>query len=465
MPLNIKFRRFVKDPQGNHSLHHSIYDGMAYSVMVGGGETYFSAYALFLKVTAVQIGLISTLPPLLGSIAQLLSVWVNRRIQLCKPVILTGVSLQACLWLPLIWLVFAHPESALFPLLILLTLYYAAGHLAVPTWTRLMGDIVPERRRGRFFAYRNRMTSIMTLLALVFAGLILHYFDQIDLTGTGFAVIFSMAFLARLVSVYHIRQMHEPLIHASTLENPGAVINTVRHSNAGLFTLYFVLMQMVVAIASPFFAVYMLRDLQFTYIEFMANTGIAVVVQIITLNLWGRIGDVFGHRLILMITGLVIPFLPLLWVVTDNFWYLFAVQALSGLVWGGFNLGCGNLLFDLVPSAQRVSYVAIHNVLLAAGVFAGGLVGMALINSVPARSTWVGDQTIGSSLLSVFLVSTLLRLIVSGLFLKRIREQRKVRRPRIRHEFIFRWTRYNAFMGLIYDFVAETKPVKKPPGE
>ena len=453
----LTLRRFVKDPQGNHSLHHSIYDGMAYSVMVGCGESYFSAFALFLRATAGQVALLSTLPPLLGSIAQLFSVWINRRIKVCKPIIITGVTLQACIWLPLIGLLAWHPEDAWLPLLILLTFYYGASHFATPTWTRLMGDIVPERRRGRYFAYRNRVTSIITLLAMVIAGVILHYFDRWDRTGTGFALIFGMAFVARLISVNHIRQMHEPLLHATTMENPGMVFNTVRHGGAGLFTLYFVSMQMAVAVASPLFTVYMLRDLQFSYVEFMANMGIAVVVQFITLNLWGRIGDVFGHRLILLLTGTAIPLLPLLWVVSDNFWYLIAVQAFSGLIWGGFNLGCGNLLFDLVPAAQRVSYVAVHNVLFATGVFAGGLLGMALIDTVPARATWFGDPAIHTPLLNIFLVSTLLRFLVALLFLRRIREHRKVRRPRLRQELIFRLTRYNAFMGVVYDFVTESR--------
>ncbi|TAJ94397.1 MAG: MFS transporter [Gammaproteobacteria bacterium] len=449
-------RRFVTDPQGNHSLHHSIYDGMAYSVMVGCGESYFSAFALFLRATASQVALISTLPPLLGSIAQLISVWINRRIKVCKPIIIAGVTLQAGIWLPLIALLIARPDNAWLPLVVLLIFYYGASHLATPAWTRLMGDLVPERRRGRYFAYRNRVTSLINLVSMIAAGIILDVFDRTGSTVIGFTAIFSIAFVARMISVRHIRRMHEPQLHATTLENPGIVFNTVRHGGAGIFTLYFVCMQMAVAVASPLFTVYMLRDLRFSYVEFMANMGAAVAIQFVTLNLWGRIGDIFGHRLILLLTGVGIPLLPLLWVVSGNFWYLLAVQAFSGLVWGGFNLACGNLLFDLVPAAQRVSYVAVHNVLYASGVFLGALLGMALIDMIPARAAWFG-ATVMTPLLNVFLISTLLRFLVSLLFLGRIREHRKVRRPRLSSALIFRLTRYNAFMGAVYDFVTETK--------
>ena len=70
-------RPFSKDPIVDRALRHSIRDGMAFSVQVGAGETYFSAFALFLRATAPQVALLSTLPPLLGSLAQIFSAWLG----------------------------------------------------------------------------------------------------------------------------------------------------------------------------------------------------------------------------------------------------------------------------------------------------------------------------------------------------------------------------------------------------
>ena len=44
--------QFSKDPAVDRALRHSVRDGMGYSVQVGAGETYFSAFALFLNATA-----------------------------------------------------------------------------------------------------------------------------------------------------------------------------------------------------------------------------------------------------------------------------------------------------------------------------------------------------------------------------------------------------------------------------
>ena len=86
---------YSKDPQVDRTLRHSVGDGIAYSIMSGGAETYLSAFALFLKATAPQVALIATLPPLLGSQAQLLSVWLVGQLRERKRLILAGASLQA----------------------------------------------------------------------------------------------------------------------------------------------------------------------------------------------------------------------------------------------------------------------------------------------------------------------------------------------------------------------------------
>ena len=46
------------------SLRHSLKDATTYAVMMGIGETYLSAFALFLKASTPQIGLLASLPSL-----------------------------------------------------------------------------------------------------------------------------------------------------------------------------------------------------------------------------------------------------------------------------------------------------------------------------------------------------------------------------------------------------------------
>jgi len=105
----------------DRALRHSVRDGMAYSVQVGAGETYFSAFALFLNATAAQVALLSTLPPLLGSSAQIFSAWLGTHFGR-RRLVLWGCTLQALLWLPILLVPLLFAPFAIPALLVLLAL-------------------------------------------------------------------------------------------------------------------------------------------------------------------------------------------------------------------------------------------------------------------------------------------------------------------------------------------------------
>ena len=451
--------QFSKDPAVDRALRHSIRDGMGYSVAAGGGETYFSAFALFLRATAPQVALLATLPPLLGSLAQLFSAWLGRFTGR-KRIVLAGCTLQALLWLPILLVPTLFSEHAIVALLVLLSLYYSANNFAAPQWTSIMRDLVSERRRGRYFAHRTRLTTITTFAALVACGVILHALDTGGRTYLGFVLIFLIAFVARSVSVYHLTFLHEP--PANPNSTPDMHIEhwwrSLKATGALSFTVYFALMNMAVGISSPFFTVYMLRDLELSYLEFTGLSGTSVFVQFLTLHTWGRIADVYGNRLILMVTSISLPVVPLLWLVAEDFWYLMTIQGLAGLSWAGFTLSAGNLLYELVPTTRRAAYVAFHNVGTAAGVFVGAMVGAVLAPLLPLREVLIGSSGVLSNLLYLFALSGVVRAILATLLARRVRDFRKPRKALSTHAFVMRVIGLNTMLELIYELTRTTPP-------
>jgi len=455
MPRNV----YASDPAVDRSLRHSLKDGASYATMLGIGETYLSAFALFLKASTPQIGLLASLPALLASFVQLLSAWVGRLTGHRKAIVLAGASLQALAWLPIAALPLFYRDAAIPLLIASVVLYQCGAHLAAPQWGSLMGDIVPDRRRGRFFALRTRIVSLVTFLSLVAGGVVLHLMNVSGHTLAGFLIVFGIAMLARFVSVYHLARMHDPSGNVATMEVPVSRSWWQRlvQSNFARFSIFFALMQCSVAIASPFFAVYMLRDLHYSYVEFMGNTAMAIIAQFLTLNQWGRISDVFGNRRILAATGILVPLMPLMWTFSSNYWYLLLAQALSGLTWAGFTLSASNFLYDLIASEKRTTYLAIHNVLASIGIFVGAMIGGYLGTVLPG-----GIEAFGlswrwlSPLIGVFLISTAVRAIVVLILLPKIREVRRVR-PISFSKLIFRVTRVNVLAGVFFDIIG-TKP-------
>ncbi|WP_455217734.1 MFS transporter, partial [Kaarinaea lacus] len=353
--------RYSRDPEVDRSLRHSVKDGVAYSVMTGSGETYFSAYAIMLKASAGQIGLLAALPQLVASVAQLLSAWIGHRVQRRLPIILFGAILQCLSWIPMVVLPLLFPDYAVALMIVSVILYFFGANLAVPQWSSLMGDLVHKRRRGRYFALRTRLASITAFLSMIFAGLLLHFFDEQGYVLAGFITVFVLAMSARLVSIYHLKKMHDPPGHTAALEMPDIRLwrHHVMQSPFARFSLFNALMQGATAIASPFFAVYMLRDLQYSYLEFMSCAAMTILAQFLTLNTWGRISDIFGNRLVLVISGSLIPVLPVLWTLSTEHWYLMMLQGLGGLFWAGFSLSAGNFIYDALAPQKRVTLMAL----------------------------------------------------------------------------------------------------------
>ncbi len=452
------------DPIVDRSLKHSIRDGVYYSAMIGTAENYFSAFAVFLKATTTQVGVLASLPPLLASFSQVISAWLGRRLRKRKEIIVGGALLQAFSLIPLMALPMWYPDLALPLVIVFAVIYFIGPNLGSPQWGSLMGDLVHESRRGRFFALRTRLSSLANFTALGLAGLILHLFAGWEMTYWGFVAIFTLASIFRLLSAWHLSKMFDPPGHVAAINTGlGGLWQVYRESGLLRFTAFFACMQLSVAIASPYFALYMLRDLEFSYLGFMFNTAASVCVQFLTLNRWGRLSDLFGNRLILATTGFIIPVMPVLWMFSTDYVYLLVVQAISGLAWAGFTLSAGNMVYDLTPRDHRVTLMAVHGVVAATGTFIGALIGAWLGNNLPNEITFDGEVFSWlTPLYGVFLISGIARLITVSAFLRKLEEVRRVR-PMSRAGLIFRVTRVAPLSGLIFEVVGRSDKGEDPP--
>lgn len=421
----------AKPKETESSLQSATREGVAFSLMTGAGEAYFSAYAIFLKASTAQIAFLAAVPALLGSFAQLLSAWLGHHTGRRKLIMFLGVALQACTWLPMIWLPFFFPQHAVPIFLGSVILYYAAGNLASPVWCSIMGDLVHEDERGRYFGFRSRLMSLANFFALGAAGLVLHLWKLQSQTHIGFLLIFSAAMLARFYATYQVTRIIEPA-SAPTITPSVSFresLRGLRHSPFTRFSVFLALMNFSAGIAGPFFSVYMLRDLGFSYLEFMASSAAVVLVQFFTLSVWGRLSDAFGNRLILAVTGFIVPVLPLLWLFSTNFWVILAIQLLGGLSWAGFNLSAGNVVYDTVAPHLRSAYGAVHSILGAVGIFLGTAVGGYLSTRLPTHAEVFGIPIqFTSSLCWVFLISTIARFNTALSFIPLLREARTVRK-------------------------------------
>ena len=436
-------------------------EAMASSAMTTTCDNFINAFAIYLKATSLQMGWLTAIPQVIGAIMQLLSVlvgaWLPR-----KKIILFGARMQTVLLVLMATLAAWHTGPVVSMLIMLVICYHAMTNLIQPQWRAWMGSIVPQQQRGVYFASRTRITMAVSLLIFVSGGVLLSKSAEYDKTWMGFVMLFLIAFTGRLISCRLLKAMHDPDSNTPVVQTD-AFFNTLREITHSMhdktfrsYTLFVAGMQGAVAVSAPFFAVYMLNDLEFSYLQYSLNSIASIATQFMTLSMWGRFSDKHGNRIMMLGCSIAIPIVPMLWMVMPNFYYLLAVQLISGLVWSGFNLSTANYLYDIRPHhVNFATYAAVQSGISAVMVFIGAITGGWLASVAPDIQTSL-NLPLYSPLFLVFLFSGLLRAGVLIWFIPHAEEPDIRTRPQLL-KLIFRIARFNAVSGVVLDWLTVTE--------
>ena len=436
--VNLEENEYITTP----SMKASLNDGASHASMLGFGESYLGAFGIFLKATTLQVGLLATLPQLFGAIMQWVGAINMDRLRSRRKAVCLGAFIQGLSFIPMAFLPFLFKSGNLliFSLLLLMMIYHGANGSVVPSWNSLIGDLVHSKIRGRFFGRRNMLTGLSTFISLILGGLILDFFDKRRMSGIGFMIIFFAAFIARSNSVRWLKRYDDPAFHISEDQvfSFRQFLRRSPYSNFAKFVFFVGMINFGVAFSGPYFALYMLRDLQFTYIEFTLVIAVSTVTQFLTFRYWGDISDRFGNKKILNLCGWGIGLVPMLWLLSSNIFYLMVIQVYGGLIWSGFSLATANFLFDAVTPPKRARCVAYQGLVNGVFIFLGSLMGGYVAGHLP-RSIPLGFFTWEPAFMLpvVFLISGFIRLGAALIFLKKFREVRPVE-PISHGELIFR---------------------------
>jgi len=393
-------KNFTTDPQINRSLRFSILDGASYNAMLGLTQDFLAPFALALKASTIQIGLLSSLPNLAVALSQLGSPYLSERLPSRRNFIVLLVIAQAALWLPLFFLPRIFDGAAVWWLIGLFTAGSVFGAMGNPAWGSLMADLVPAGMRGRYFGTRNKLGGMTLLISFLLGGLILELSSgQVML---GFAVLFGGATIFRLASAFFLSRMYEPTARRCPDKfNPLQELRTLPATRIGRFSIYVAALMLSTYVAGPFFAVYMLRELGFSYWTFVVVTAAAAVANFFFMGFWGRRADKMGHMKVVKLTALLVPINPILWLGGQALPYLIAIQVFSGFSWAGFNLASTNFLYEAASPERRTRAIAVYNALSGVAMCSGALLGGLIAPRLPE----IG----GHAFLAIFLLSGLLR--------------------------------------------------------
>lgn len=396
----------------SESLHYCWIEGITTSITMGILDYYLVPYALFLGATSQQIGFLIAVPPLFASISQLFAVKAvrlvgNSRLRL----LLFGIGIQTIiLFFISMFSLFHFPKNILI-LTFFITLFGTLGTIIGPSWGSLVSDYLPPNQRGLYFGDRSRAIGISSVMGLCLWGTLLTFMKTTSLPA-GFFLVFLAAAAFRFASFYYMSKMVDLPMHKSPDSDFtfAKFLLRFRESNFVRFIFYVASISFAVQLANPYFNIYMLRDLHFSYLTYMVVHLSGVIAGLIAFPIWGRHADALGNARILKISSFLIPVVPILWLISPNPFYLAVTNALAGFIWSGFNLCTTNFIYDSVTPHKRLRCLGYFNLINGTAIFAGASLGGFLAERIPP--IW------GYRLLTLFLISGILRFL-ADFFLSR----------------------------------------------
>lgn len=434
---------------------NALYEGVTNSAKTAITSTYSVPLTLALGFSSTTVALVASLPALAGAFSQLLSSKISMLAQ-SRQKFLVNTSIIENINYFLFLLLVAFSTSSPQLLVFLLVLDTILMNLKAPIWNAILADTVTDGNRGRYFGLRNMLTGGSSFLTTLLAGYILSKTTGISHLS-GFVTIFGIALAAGLATTYFQTRFKDPApqnfrVNAGN-ETLTEFFTDRKNSNFARFTKFISLFKLTVNIASPFFAVYMLQALNFTYWEFTIVTTASIISSFLSIKLWGKAIDKVGSRTILTISAALTPVVPFLWLFTTNVTSLALIEVLSGLIWAGFNLSASTFTLDAIPQKNRLQKYAYNHLLIGIGVFLGAMLGSQLLKLPPIM--------FGSAFLFVFFISGIARIAVIAFFIRKIHEE-KIVSIGFGHKTFFRFITIRPKEGAIYDAIGkESKEINK----
>jgi MFS family permease len=343
------------------NLRLSVYEAGSYGLMVGIGESYLAAFAIAIGLGEVFSGIATSVPMLCGGVLQFLSIYALSWVGSYKRWMVVSVAAQALIYGPLIYAALVGSISAWF-FFGLISCYWGFGLAAAPAWNAWISHIVPNPIRSRYFAGRTRVIQLAMFVGFLGGGWFLGVVDDYGYVLTGFATVFAIAGFARLSSAFLL------YLHQTSVEDDFAPPRQYSVWNSWLsvspkarwLIIYLVGMQACIWLSGPYFVPFMMKKLGYSYEAFVSVLASALVARILSMSLWGMVARKYGSQTLLWIGGLGLIPLSSMWIVSDAFYWLVAIQVLAGFLWSAYELALFLMFLDYIPQRRRADILTIY---------------------------------------------------------------------------------------------------------
>lgn len=337
----------------------------------GGGAlttgVILTAFALHLGASNVMIGMLAS-APFLAQLLQLPAILLVERLRQRKRIAVIS-SVVGRLMLGVM------AATAFFTGTVPLQIFLAAqvvlcglGAIGSCAWNAWLRDLAPEKQLGQVFAKRTLWVTMINLVLGLAAAMALN------LTGPGsferdvlFASMFAAGCITGLISARIVAAMPEPVMPPPrpSVGLRAMIGEPFRDANFGRLLVFISSWQFAVNLATPFFTVYIVTQLNFDVSFVMLLNVFSQISNIFALRYWGRLSDRFSNKTVLAVCAPVYILcivgmigasqtadqdIAKLWLVV--------LHLVMGAAVAGVTLPVTNIALKLSPRGSATAYIA-----------------------------------------------------------------------------------------------------------
>lgn len=401
--------------------------GTVWMSCVSGSQ--FMTFSRMVGFTDWHFGIQASLP-FIAMFGQFLAAVLIERTGLRKFQFMHCGTFGRSLWMAVaaVPLLFTVPsaKAAWIVLGIQLTIY-SMDALSSPAWMTWMGFLIPRRIRGRYFAYRTKVTQVIQIVVVIAVGVIV---DRMTVPGNGedaavqpkllyaiCAILFvgSLFGMTDILSFRFIREVLPPAYSADKTPIVQLLLDPLKNDAFRKYVLYGAAFTFTITLGSPYFWLNCTENLHFS--KLATNVLFLVlppITGIISSSWWGKLIDRWGRRPVLILGGIgtalgIAPWLlasphtpnpqfvigAVNWVsrhlgavagMNDWCWldagmpvgaYLVATIAVvvGGITWSGVALAQTGVVLGFSDGKGRSTFVAVSSALISIGGALGGVAG------------------------------------------------------------------------------------------
>lgn len=394
-----------------------IFEGAVGAIILNLANPFFSMFARRMGASDYEIGLVSSLPALVGILALvpgslLVDRSGNKKRIVSVLILLVGIMYPLAALTPFLG---SYRVTLFVTVIALMNWPFSVFNIS---WQSFFSDVMVSSFNSAF-TRRTRAATVVGTTTSLAAGLLLSYIPKSDSERIiMYQLFFSLSFALAIIQSWLLNRISVPHVFKSTEDknNNYSMIkeclnNLLHHKEFRSFIILSFIFHVSWHMGWPLFFIYQVDVIGINE-AWLSYVNVAVgFAGVLTYTFWGKTIEKKGARLILVFGTLGLSINALSMILIKSQYLLLIQSTVTGLTFSAFTLAIFHNLIEVVPQKNKTINIAVYTTLINLSQFISPIIGV-----------WLYKRT---SIVFALGCVGILRLFASLLFLLRYLRSKK----------------------------------------